>query len=629
MWLQISIGENVSRRGLGFALLLVLFVTISAPLQADNRSAQAGGVLSENFSRAGAVPPGSYRLALVPPIGEASEAKEIAHTALRRIADIQGIPYDFISSPDRLSSYETAVLTLGPSNGELSSDWREALYAFVEDGGVLFVPGKPGSDLFPLLGIEGIRSLVSRSRLEFSGSDPIYRYIDHPNERTISLGNGHEEVYDELIWSHGAEAGAMAEVIARFGDGSAAILRNYYGRGIAYFLGVDFVETVMLPQTGGDYEAQRKFVNSVEPSADVIMLLVKALYEEYVRYPVYLSPIPGARATALVLTHDVDAQTSFVDSLKFARLAEEFGARSTFFINTKYFTDRMDIGYYSVLENMEALRELHRRGHELGSHTVSHALEFDEAPVGSPIVSFENYRPKERISINGEVRVSRELLERDVAGHRTTSFRAGYLAFPPELIEVLDSAGYRYDSSFSANDVLTTFPYYAFEERRPGSPESGVIEIPVTLDDAVGFLTEETKESAVEKWKEIVKAHAGNEAITVLLIHPSDTRQKSYKLDAQRELMEYARSIGSWMGGLTDFGDFWRRRHETGVDVVEHKGDLLKVGLDRTASQVRGRIGIVVHPPPGVRRVEIFDLQGKSIDYRKRVEGEKWFLGLR
>jgi peptidoglycan/xylan/chitin deacetylase (PgdA/CDA1 family) len=359
------------------------------------------------------------------------------------------------------------------------------------------------------------------------------------------------------------------------------------------------------------------------------MLLLKALYEEYVRHPVYISPIPGARRTALLLSHDVDAQTSFVDSLKFARLAEEYGAHGTFFINTKYFEDSMDIAYYSVPENLDAVRELKQRGHEIGSHTVAHSLDFDSAPVGSARVDFESYEPGEAISINGEVRVSKELLDEDLPGQNTVSFRAGYLAFPQELIGVLEAAGYRYDSSFSANDVLTTFPYYALRERRPGAEESDIIEIPVTFDDALGFLTRKRREEAVASWKRIMRAHADNETISVLLIHPSDTRDKRYKLQAQRELMEYASEMAAWMGSIEEFGDFWRARSHTRVVDVSVRDGVLSVVLNLAVGELHPWIGLVLSPSSEVRKIVIRDAEGQTIPHeRRRVEGKKWFLRL-
>ena len=615
---------------------------------------------------------GQFKLGLLEPLsitrGEAgensatAEAAEIARFALQRIAEIQGIPYRLILDPNPqvLNQYPLIVMAQAPSNADLDAAWREALYSYVEDGGVLFVPGKPGSELFPLLGMRSVDSNRLRTRLHFvddylptgpnnrangdtgsgagAAAEPAFAYIDHPRERVISLGNGSEQVYEQVIWSHGAQHDGMAEVLARFGDGSAAMLRNYYGRGVVYYFGLSFAESVLLPQTGGDYEAQRTFVNTVEPSADVVMLLIKALYEDTLPLPVYKSAVPQARPTALLLSHDVDAQTSFVDSLKYAALAEEFDARATFFINTKYYENWMDIAYYSVPDNQRAIRELARRGHEIGSHTVAHAKEFDEAPVGSAQVAADSYAPQSRITINGEVRVSKQLLDQDVPRQDTVSFRAGYLAFPPELISVLDAAGYQYDSSFSANDVLTTFPYFALPKRQPGAVQSQIIEIPVTFDDAVGYLTRETEAPAVQQWQQVLKAHADNETISVLLIHPSDSRNKTYKVDAQRELMEYAENLNAWMGSIGEFGNFWRARDQLAITNVRQssRGDQsgssadreLKIQLSQPAEALHPLTGLVVPGTYSADAVRVVDSTGTEIPVQLRRAGGKLFIQL-
>ena len=574
------------------------------------------------------IPNTDFKLALIRPIGSQGEKAAIDWTALRRIPEIMGIPHSEITAPGELRDYSAAILAAGPANNLLTSVWREALYSFVDKGGVLLIPGPVGSQLYPLMGIESIKSNKLREEITFNdrNADPVLGYINHPNETTISLGNGNEKIYSQVIWSHGATPDPMADTLAVFPDGSAALLRNYYGRGVTYYLGVSFEETVMLPQTGGDYEAQRLFVNSVEPSADVIMLLVKAFYQEYVPFPVCLTATPEARSTALLLSHDVDAQTSFADSLKFASLAEEFGTRATFFINTKYFTDAMDIGYYTVPANIRAVRELARRGHEIGSHTVTHSLQFTSAPPGTPDIDFARYQPQKGITINGEVRVSRELLDRDINGQNTRTFRAGYLAFPPELISILESSGYSYDSSFSANDVLTSFPYFAFEERRPGAAESEIIEIPVTLDDALEFLTEKTKYKAAAQWKEVVDANADNGSITVLLVHPSDTRNQSYKLEAQRDLMNHAAEIGAWMGPMKDFGDFWRSRHATRITTIEKARGSITLKLNLPEEKIHPLTGFEL--PNGVPQIILQDSNGHSLPLTIRRENRKTYVSL-
>ena len=93
---------------------------------------------------------------------------------------------------------------------------------------------------------------------------------------------------------------------------------------------------------------------------------------------------------------------------------------------------------------------------------MSHYKQFSKVEEGDPGVTFKTYDPRKQITVQGEVRVSKELLERDVPGLNTLSFRAGDLEFPHILIRVLEEADYRYDSTYSANDVLTAVPLFLF-----------------------------------------------------------------------------------------------------------------------------------------------------------------------
>ncbi|MDA3951506.1 MAG: polysaccharide deacetylase family protein [Spirochaeta sp.] len=546
--------------------------------------------------------------------------------ALERIATGVGLPYTFVDDPAALDGFPVVVLAAGPGNSDLTPAWREALYAYVENGGVLVSPAIVGSDLYPLFGINSVSSRRDRTRLTFSGDDPALAYIDHPREQTISLGNGEFVVYDEVAWSHGADIDPFATPLGRFPDDTVGFSVNYYGSGIAYYLGLSFVETVLLPQAGGDYEAQREFVNAVEPSADVIMLLVKAIYEEHAELPVYIGIVPQGRPTALILSHDVDAQDSFVDSLKFARLEQEFGTTSTFFETTKYFIDNADIAYYSAPGNLEAIRELVRMGFDIGSHTVTHSYEFDDAVPGSPDVTFETYRPLETLTVNGEVRVSKQLLDRDLPGQDTITFRSGYLAFPTELIGVLEDAGYRYDSSFSANDVLTTFPYFALRERRVDAEVSSVVEIPVTFDDALGFLSPDRVDEAVAVWTDVIRAHANNETISVLLIHPSDTGERDYKLRAQRAAMEYARDLGAWIGNLTEYGEFWRSRSRLRIARVERAAEVVRLHIDAGSGEVHPWTTIVIGDPGTSVTFELVAADGADLEFSTQKRDGKLFL---
>jgi len=545
--------------------------------------------------------------------------------ALRRIFDVLGIPYDRITDSSLLERYRVVYTGGALHNSVVDSELMNAFYDYVEMGGILVSAGEVGNKLYPIFGIERYTPSKRRYRLSFRGNDASLKYIDHPNERTISLGNGEDHFYDEVIWSYGYDMSQGARSLALFEDDTVGFLVNHYGRGKAYLLGLSYTESVLLPQVGKDYEAQRKYVNSVEPSADVVMLIIRAIYETYYSPFVYLSTIPCARPTALILTHDVDAQTSFVDSLKYARLEERYGVKSTFFENTKYFVDWMDIDYYNIEENVDAIRELKRGGWDIGSHTVSHYKQLSSIAEGDPNVTFESYDPLNNITVQGEVRVSKELLDRDIPGQNTIAFRAGDLEYPYCLVKVLEDSGYRYNSTYSANDVLTAFPFLALKERNLASDESSVFEFPVTLDDSMGFLTPDTVDRAVDLWLEVIRTNMDNEAITVLLIHPSDTRNQTHKLVAQERVMKKIRDVDGWMGDMTTYGDFWRDRHTTFFDTYIGKDGTLIIRIKKKAGAINTDLGFVVGNVKGAN-VVVQDSVGFVLDYISEARDSKVYL---
>ena len=540
-------------------------------------------------------------------------------TAMRRIFDIQGIPYRILENIEDIFDYDVAYVSGPLIEKNIKSEIINTIYDYVEGGGTLFAAGQISRRLYPLFGVKNYLPSKKRYRLSFKGRDPVFEYIDHEAEKTISLGNGEDRFYEEVIWSHGYEADGYSDVLGEFSDKSAAFIKNIYGRGTAYLLGLSFVEAIMLPQVGDDFEAQRKYVNSFEPSADAIMLIMKALYQNYSRKSLIIGTTPHLKNPVLVLSHDVDAQTSFVDSLKYAALEKKYGVTSTFFENTKYFTDYLDIDYYNIGENVDAIRKLKKMGWDIGSHTVSHYKKLSKAEMGEKNVTFATYDPLKRKTLRGEVAVSKELLDRDISGQDTISFRAGDLEYHSSLIKVLEEYGYLYDSTFSSNDVLTSFPYYAFRERQPGSPETDIIEIPVTLDDSLGYLTPDTVDKAVTVWKRVVKLNSDNSAVTVLLVHPSDTRDSNHKLVAQERLMKYVDKQDGWMGNLTEFGEFWRKRSHLEFRILEAAG---KITIKIDNDDFDHSAGFIVS---GFENSEIAvsDVNGVIPGYKAEIKGRR------
>jgi peptidoglycan/xylan/chitin deacetylase (PgdA/CDA1 family) len=554
--------------------------------------------------------------------GQKSDGVELL--ALRRIFSTLGIRAEVLTAASPLDGY-SAVFTAGTLlNAGVASGLSNALYDYVEAGGVLLYAGEAGSAMYPLFGVANRAAGRSRLRLAFSGKDPALALLAHPRLLEISLGNGQPPFFKEVIWTHGASLAAGATALGRFEDGSAGFSVHPYGRGRAYLLGMSYAESVLLPQVGGSYNAQRQYVNGIEPSADAILLLVKAIWAHTAVPAVCLATAPYARPTALILTHDVDAQTSFVDSLKFTALEKKYGVRSTFFINTKYFTDENDIDYFNVPENLDAVRQLGRLGWDVGSHTVAHSRKLASAPEGRPTVTRQSYDPLRGLTVWGEAKVSKELLDAELGGRATIAYRSGDLAFPRSLIRILQAAGYLYDSTYSANAALSAFAFLALEEQRVGAPESAVVEIPVTLDDSQGFLTPASLPSAVQQWTEVLRANARYGGITVLLIHPSDTRTQDFKLQAQESLMKEAAALGAWMGDLSTFGGFWARRAALEFSTARAEDGALVIRVGTREADLDPALGFEVGGFAGT--VRAVDGQGKQLDFVAKSRDGRVYL---
>ncbi len=542
--------------------------------------------------------------------------------AARRSLSAMGIPYDLVR-PTALSAGYALALLPGPLyNHTLPAADREAVYGFVSGGGLLLATHVEGSDYFPLFGLAGAQARRDRFRLRFVDGveEGWLRYLDHPKEREISLGNA--RLFKETIWTVGYAVGP-GRALATFSDRTAAAVVHDYDAGQALALGVGLAQTVLLAQVGQHYEPGRQYANSFEPSGDVFLLLLRGLYESAARPAVYWHTVPRGLETAIVLTHDVDAQQSFAHALTFARLTERYGVRSTFFVTTKTFTDAADIGYYDA-SRIPFIVEVRKLGFEVGSHTVSHSSRFAKFPMGSAAVTARTYRPAEAPSVVGEVKVSKELLDRDLPGQQTVSFRAGELAFPPRLIEALEATGYRYDSTFSANDIITNFPFFAFDRKHLGARETRLVEIPVTVDDSQGYLTRETVDRVVASWTEIIEANRANAAMTCILVHPTDA---TYKLEVWRRLLERYTREPVWMGTIAALGDFWVRRASVGVTVAREDGGLT-IRLDRRAAALGVDLALVVVGLEESEGLRVLDRDGAPVPHRVTARGGQRVVAL-
>jgi hypothetical protein len=466
-----------------------------------------------------------------------------------------GIPFFITRDLSQALGHRLVILYPSVDSHTFTQVQADQLTTFVRQGGFIFSQNVFWGGLQNLFGFRSFAPLRTRHHLAFSGTkDPIMKYLNRPEERETQLGSDH---FPEIIWSNGYVPDAGAEVLAHFDDGSAALLTNSVGKGKVYLLGLSLLDVVLRNQNNHDYEAQRHYVNTFEPGADVWLLVLRAWYEAYGQDWVRLATIPGGQRSALLLSHDVDWENSFAPGLDFARIEKANQANSTFFIQTKYVDDANSKAFFFTPQ-LNILRELKAGGSTVGSHSIIHSRGFNKFELGSGHETYPSYQPRglgfdtaSGATVFGEVRVSKELLDGEVPGQDTTFFRAGHLRVPISLPEALERSGYRFDSSFTANDVLSNFPYalprsLGFEE------DSDIYEFPVTIEDeeSPGFA------KRVPQALQVILANAENGAVSVVLIHSNESILKAA---AEQDLLRQLPSDIIKTDMLT-FAKFWRAR---------------------------------------------------------------------
>jgi peptidoglycan/xylan/chitin deacetylase (PgdA/CDA1 family) len=551
-------------------------------------------------------------------VGSSPDARQ-EQLALRDCLQLLGIPY-LVTTDVEQAARRPLVLTGGILlNNALTPSQREVLYSYVERGGVVLSTQVQGSVFFPLFGLTQATVQRTNFRVFFNDyRDPAMRYFNRPQEFAISLGD--PKLFTATVWSTEYSPAPRTKVLGRYENGTAAFTVNAYGRGLAYALGLGFKETTLIPQIARTFEAARQFSNFFEPSGDVFRLILRGLYEDNVHPFLLLHTLPEGKQTALCLSHDVDAQESFRNSLTFAQMEASLGVRSTFFVTTKYFQDATDIGYYTP-DRVAWIRQAKEMGFEVGSHSVSHSKAFATFPVGPPQVDQQSYQT-DQPTIFGEVKVSKQLLDRDLQ-QNTVLFRAGELAFPNDLLRVLEESGYLFDSSLSAQNVLTNFPYLGFRRRAAGSEHSRIVQVPVTLDDSQGFLTAKTQQSLLRTWIDVVRANAENGAMTCLLIHPTDI---TYKLETERRLIEAIRGDESWVGDVGSMARFWQARARLRPTVRVRSDGRPVIVLNLRRADVPSGQALVVESRPGSAVPQVQDAAGVPVPVRARAAKDRTFL---
>nr|MBP7498057.1 immunoglobulin domain-containing protein [Bacteroidales bacterium] len=477
--------------------------------------------------------------------------------SVEHIVKTMGIPYLTTKNLSEAIKYPVILATSDFLDNTFNTAELNTLTNYVNNGGVLIATNIASSKYYSLFGISGYSTSTKRYSLNWidPSNDSALRWIDDSLELTISLGSKN---YDNVISSRSYLL-SNSTALAFYDDNTVAAGKNNYGAGSTYFFGISWRMIILFNQFNYDYEAQRIWSEGFEPTSDVVMLFVKGIYAKHVSFAIWKHTAPYDNKAVMIMTHDIDWGQAFDTMRLCADLEKKYKIKTEYFVTTHYIRDDEDSDYYS--DSIADVIYVKEQGMNIGSHSVGHFSDFSKGsvfPIGSPGNTKENYYPQylDGITKNGtcfgECEVSKNLLEQD-CGANIRSFRSGFLAFNPNQILVLDSLGYDFNSTQSACDVLTHFPYQQHKEQSFSGRLSRIYEIPLTID--ADPVTQENWRSLIDYHLTLIDKIKASNAIINILVHPGRLPKIWY---VENLLQRLPKDV--FVMNLEDFGDYWKDR---------------------------------------------------------------------
>ena len=482
------------------------------------------------------------------------------HFLLHELFQTAGIPHLFTKNLQDLNRTRILFLDFDIDHPKtLSKGEKNFLYAYVARGGILIgneiLPTRYGA-LKALFGYKSYKASHSHHTFTLLDSD-FYHYFNTIQERSYTLS-----MISKAPYTNSIELGS-AIPIARYEDNATAISLNHYKKGIAINLGISLFDLRYRNLFAKDFHANKKYINDFEPLSDFIVLFLKGIYESSLKQTLTLHTAKDGYQATVIMTHDIDFDSSIRNIPKFTALEEKMGFRATYNIQVKYITDDKDKAFF-LPKNFHYLLDAQQHGHEIGSHTVLHTKNFFLLPKGNCKESYPKYKPfsiseyKDRgdPTACGEIKVPKELLLGEGI-KEVVSFRSGELLYHPHLPEILEKFGYRYSSCFSAEDVLSYFPYRYVRNYKTLSDPSKIWEIPLVLEDEFFPPMYFRIDTALKLFKKLYE----NGAVFTILDHPDLTFYKLKNFDLgfiKKFYTQLPKDV--WKATMREVGAYWNIR---------------------------------------------------------------------
>ncbi len=556
----------------------------------------------------------AHRLAILDNSLRNNEFDKENYASVIQMADVAGMPYTVTDNIELATKMDFVLVTSALTAHTITSDEIAILETYVHNGGILIAQGVENPALFDLFGISESQFNNNRYTIEWSDKKIVeLKWIDDPLEEKIPLADPN---YYKSVNTQGYQT-KHAKTLAQFEDHSVALSRNDYSKGKAYAFGVEWKDVILRNLMNKDYSTQRSYSNGFEPTSDVFMLVLRAIFTDNQKVAVYKHTSPGTSTSALLITHDVDSRKIIATMPYFSNWEFIQGISAHYFVTTHYNKDEYMSAYYEEA-NFEQLQELLDRNHTIGSHSVSHAPDFASTsvfPIGTPGNNQFNYQPIYNGSFTtggtlyGELEVSRDLLNSDLNAN-VRSFRSGAMAFNIRLANVLDDLGYAFNSSLNANDVLTNFPFFQRTNKAFSGTQTNVLELPLTLTDmsSTDKLIETNLDEVVNIWKEVISKNNANNAPTTLLISPN----REWKLQALQGLLaSIPESVITY--NFEDYGDYWLDRKALDFD-YSIDNDVLSIDLKSEQSPALD-LSLIIEHGDKIKQIIVRDANGADVPF--------------
>jgi hypothetical protein len=465
-----------------------------------------------------------------------------------------GVPFIVTDRYEEALKHHVVLAYPTISGRVLSKEALQALAAFPRNGGTLIGFEILGGGLNEVFGFGDMTASRGHKTLTLTSA-----FAGHLDEK---------EAVIPLAGPSGAMPAEQFSVttgtpVARYDDGSTAIVQRDFGRGRTFAIGFD-IGAYLAKAYNGRHDYGRSYINAYESSVDSILRLMRQLYRSSEPLAVTLWTVPQGKSASVIITHDIDYTRSIVNAIRYAEFEKQEGVAATYFVQTKYVRDWNDDIFFNE-QGASLTHRLAGMGMEVASHSVSHSRSFAAFPLGTGKEAYPDYVPFVKSqndtrdgSILGELRVSRFLLEKAVPDAKVQSFRPGHLAYPFALPQAMQASGYRFSSSISSGTAMTHLPFQLNVDRG-NEAETAIFEFPITIEDELQRPMTGRVDAAIDILRHL-QVYGG---LCTVLIHPDVFDDKFAFL---QQFVARAKGMDVWFGTLAQFGNWWRARNGVTLD---------------------------------------------------------------